>query len=86
MILKALGFNIRVLILEGAKDPDEYLKLYGKESFLKCVKNSVEIFDFLFKYYSKEYDFSNMMSKQNFIIDSKNFFKVLILILKKVCI
>lgn len=33
MILKTLGFNIRVLVLEGAKDPDEYLKLYGKESF-----------------------------------------------------
>lgn len=75
MILKALGFNIRVLILEGAKDPDEYLKLYGKESFLKCVKNSVEIFDFLFKYYSKEYDFSNMMSKQNFINRFKEFFQ-----------
>ena len=31
------------------------------------VKSSVEIFDFLFKYYSREYDLSNLMSKQNFI-------------------
>lgn len=75
IILKSLGFNIRVLILEGAKDPDEYLKTYGKESFLKCVKNSVEIFDFLFKYYSKEYDLGNMMSKQNFINRFKEFFQ-----------
>ncbi len=75
IILKAQGFNIRVLVLEGAKDPDEYLKIYGKESFLKCVKNSVEIFDFLFKYYSKEYDLSNMMSKQNFINRFKEFFQ-----------
>ena len=75
IILKGLGFNIRVLQLEGAKDPDEYLKVYGKESFLKCVKNSMEIFDFLFRYYSKEYDLSNMMSKQNFIERFKLFFQ-----------
>ena len=75
IILKSLGFNIRVLQLEGAKDPDEYLKTYGKESFLKCVKNSVEIFDFLFRYYSKEYDLSNIMSKQNFINRFKDFFQ-----------
>ena len=75
LILKSLGFNIRILQLEGAKDPDEYLKQYGKENFLKCVKNSVEIFDFLFKYYLKDYDLSNMMSKQNFINRFKDFFQ-----------
>lgn len=75
LILKSLGFNIRILQLDGAKDPDEYLKQYGKESFLKCVKNSVEIFDFLFKYYLKDYDLSNMMSKQNFINRFKEFFQ-----------
>ena len=75
LILKSLGFNIRVLHLEGAKDPDEYLKHFGRESFLKCVKNSMEIFDFLFKYYSKDYDFSNLMSKQNFINRFKDFFQ-----------
>lgn len=75
LILKSLGFNIRILKLEGAKDPDEYLKQFGKESFLKCVKNSVEIFDFLFNYYLKEYDLSNMMSKQNFINRFKGFFQ-----------
>lgn len=75
LILKSLGFNIRILQLEGAKDPDEYLKQFGKDSFLKCVKNSVEIFDFLFKYYLKDYDLNNMMSKQNFINRFKDFFQ-----------
>ena len=28
LILKSLGFNIRILKLEGAKDPDEYLKQF----------------------------------------------------------
>lgn len=75
LILKSLGFNIRVLVLEGAKDPDEFLKTYGKDEFLKAVKNSVEIFDFLFKYYSREYDLNSTISKQNFINRFKDFFQ-----------
>ena len=55
-ILKSQGFNIRVLEFDDAKDPDEYLKKYGREGFLKVVKNSVEIFDFLYKLYLSEYD------------------------------
>lgn len=75
LILKSLGFNIRVLVLEGAKDPDEFLKTYGKDEFLKVVKNSVEIFDFLFKYYSREYDLNSTISKQKFINRFKDFFQ-----------
>ena len=74
-ILKNLGFNIRVFKLENAKDPDEYLKTFGKEAFLKCVKNSLEIFDFLYELYSKEYDLSNIISKEKFIARFKEFFK-----------
>ena len=75
MILKNLGFNIRVLMFQNAKDPDEFLKKYGKEEFLKAVKNSLEIFDFLYELYSKEYDLSNIMSKQKFIERFKEFFQ-----------
>ncbi len=74
-ILKNLGFNIRVLNFQNAKDPDEFLKKYGKEEFLKAVKNSLEIFDFLYEMYSKEYDLSNIMSKQKFIERFKEFFQ-----------
>ena len=75
MILKNLGFNIRVLSFQNAKDPDEFLKKYGKDEFLKAVKNSLEIFDFLYELYSQEYDLSNIMSKQNFIERFKEFFQ-----------
>ena len=75
MILKNLGFNIRVLSFQNAKDPDEFLKKYGKDEFLKAVKNSLEIFDFLYELYSREYDLSNIMSKQNFIERFKEFFQ-----------
>lgn len=74
-ILKNLGFNIRVLKLSDAKDPDEFLGKFGKQSFLKEVKNSLEIFDFLYEMYSREYDLSNIMSKENFLDRFKEFFK-----------
>lgn len=77
MILKSQGFNIRVLAFKNAKDPDEYLKTYGKESFLKVVKESLEAFDYLFDRYSKEYTLEDHMSKQNFINRFKDFFKVI---------
>ncbi|MGL5965122.1 MAG: DNA primase, partial [Fusobacteriaceae bacterium] len=74
MILKKLGFSIRVLEIKEAKDPDEYIKKYGKEAFLEVIKNSIESFDFLYNYYSKEFDLNNILSKQNFIDRFKEFF------------
>ena len=73
-ILKAQGFNIRVLQFEESKDPDEFLKKNGKEAFLKVVENSLEIFDFLYNLYSSEYDLNNIIAKQNFIERFKEFF------------
>ena len=73
-ILKAQGFNIRVLQFEESKDPDEFLKKNGREAFLKVVENSLEIFDFLYNLYSSEYDLNNIIAKQNFIKRFKEFF------------
>ncbi|MGL5902570.1 MAG: toprim domain-containing protein, partial [Cetobacterium sp.] len=77
MILKAEGFNIRVLTYKDAKDPDDYLKKYGKEAFLKVVKESLEAFDYLYTRYSSEYSLEDHMSKQNFINRFKDFFQCL---------
>lgn len=77
MILKSVGFNIRVLLFKDAKDPDEYLKKYGKDEFLKRVKESKEAFDYLFELYSKEYNLDDLMSKQTFVNRFKEFFQCL---------
>lgn len=77
LILKENGFNIRVLEFNDAKDPDEYLNVFGKDKFLERVKESKEIFDFLYEFYSKEYNLSDMLSKQNFVLAFKPFFSVL---------
>lgn len=73
-ILKSKGFNIRVLEFKNAKDPDEFLKKNGRKGFLEVVKNSVEIFDFLYNLFLEEYDLKDVISKQNFIEKFKEFF------------
>ena len=82
-ILKSQGFNIRVLDFENAKDQDEYLRKNGKEAFLEVVKNSLEIFEFLYELYSSEYDLTNIIAKQNFIDRFKEFFTCLTTDLEK---
>jgi len=76
-LLKEEGFNIRVLQLRGAKDPDEFLKKFGKEAFLKEVQECLEAFDFLYAYYKKEYSLDDVMSKQKFIERFQAFFQSL---------
>lgn len=76
-LLKEESFNIRVLQLHGAKDPDEFLKKFGKEAFLKEVQECLEAFDFLYAYYEKEYSLDDVISKQKFIERFQEFFQSL---------
>lgn len=44
-ILNKTGIRVRVLMIEGGKDPDEYIKAYGAERFrllLEGAKNDIE--------------------------------------------
>ena len=77
LILKEQGFNIRVIEFNDAKDPDEYLNSFGKENFLERVKESKEIFDFLYEFYAKEYNLNDLLGKQNFVLAFKPFFSIL---------
>lgn len=77
LILKEQGFSIRVIEFNDAKDPDEYLNNFGKEKFLERVKESKEVFDFLYEFYAKEYNLSDLLGKQNFVLAFKPFFSVL---------
>lgn len=77
MILTKLEFKVRVIKLSGAKDPDEYLKTYGRESFLDRIKNSLTAFDFLYEYYAKDFNLTDVFAKLNFIKKFKDFFQVI---------
>ena len=44
--LGAVGVEVRVLRIEGAKDPDEYIVKYGADSFRKMLDESLTGFDY----------------------------------------
>jgi DNA primase len=45
-LLGEVGIDVRVIKLNGAKDPDEYIKKFGKESFEKSLDESKIGFEF----------------------------------------
>ena len=74
-ILKKDDFNIRCLSIEGeVKDPDEYLRKYGRKNFLEILKTSKGIFDYLFDEYSKELNLNEITGKRKMIEKFRNFF------------
>ena len=66
-ILQNLGCDIRVLQIEGAKDPDEYIVKYGPERFQKCVDNSISLVEFKVKILKKELNIENTNDKIKFL-------------------
>ncbi len=45
-LLGEVGVDVRVLKLSGAKDPDEYIKKYGADSFRRCLDESKSEFEY----------------------------------------
>jgi DNA primase len=45
-ILRDAGCKVRVLRLTGAKDPDEYVKSYGREAFLELVDRAPSLTEY----------------------------------------
>jgi DNA primase len=45
-MLSEVGLDVRILRMEGAKDPDEYIKKYGADNFKRLLDNSRTGFEF----------------------------------------
>ena len=74
-ILKRNDFNIRCLTIENeVKDPDEYLRKYGRKKFLEILKTSKNIFKFLYDYFSKNLNLNEILGKRELISRFKDFF------------
>lgn len=55
-LLEEVGLNIRVLQMQGAKDPDEYIKKYGADKFRALLSQSMGQQDYMISSVLKKYD------------------------------
>ena len=66
-ILKNLGCDIRILQIEGAKDPDEFVVKYGPERFQKYVDQAISLVEFKVKMLKNQLDLDNVNDKIKFL-------------------
>jgi DNA primase len=62
-----IGVIPSVIVLDNAKDPDEFLQKFGREEFEKKVDYKIDIIDFKLNYYKKHYDINNSAELTNLI-------------------
>ena len=66
-ILKNVGCDVRILQMEGAKDPDEYVIKYGNGRFNLLVDNAISLIEFKTKVLKKSLDINNVSDKIKFL-------------------
>ena len=66
-ILNNLGCDIRILQMEGAKDPDEYVIKYGNGRFNDLVENAISLVEFKIKVLKKSLNIENTNDKIKFM-------------------
>lgn len=66
-ILQNMGCDLRVLQLEGAKDPDEYILKYGNMRFQNAVDKAFSVVEFKVKILKKELNLDNTNDKIKFL-------------------
>lgn len=66
-ILKNIGCDVRILQMEGAKDPDEYVIKYGSGRFGLLVENAISLVEFKAKMLKKKFNLENVNDKIKFL-------------------
>ena len=66
-ILENQGCDARVLQMEGAKDPDEYVIKYGSGRFNLLVENAISLVEFKIKMLKQKYNLENSNDKIRFL-------------------
>ena len=74
-ILKKHEFNVKCLFFpKGIKDPDEFFQSNDKKKFVELLKESVDIFEYMFSEFSYDIDIKTVEGKKIFIDRFKEFF------------
>lgn len=71
--LKEVGLNVRVVRLTGAKDPDEYIKKFGKDKFIEFLENATDCVDFVLQDSAQKYNLENNADKNRYIKEALNY-------------
>jgi len=66
-ILQELGIMCRVLQMQGAKDPDEYILKYGADKFSKLIDNSISAIDYKINILKSQFDLNDINDKIRFL-------------------
>lgn len=66
-VLEKQNCDARVLQMEGAKDPDEYIIKYGSGRFKMLVDNAISLVEFKIKNLKDEYNLDNAKDKIAFL-------------------
>ncbi|WP_066647931.1 DNA primase [Christensenella timonensis] len=65
-ILAREGIESRVVSIPGGQDPDEFLKQYGKDGYIKLMKASLPLMDYKFRVTAEQYDLNDSYQKEKF--------------------
>ena len=68
-ILQNLGCDIRILQIEGAKDPDEYILKYGPERLQKCIDNAISLVEYKVKILKNKLNLEHPNDKIKFLTE-----------------
>lgn len=66
-ILQNLGCDVRILQIEGAKDPDEFIVKYGPERLNKYIDNAISLVEFKIKCLKNELNLDVANDKIKFL-------------------
>ena len=66
-ILQDMGCDIRVLQMDGAKDPDEYIIKYGNARFNKLIEEALSVIEFKIKVLKQNINLDNINDKIKFL-------------------
>lgn len=66
-ILQNMGCDLRILQLDGAKDPDEYIIKYGNVRFKGVVEKALSVIEFKVKILKKDLNLENINDKIKFL-------------------
>ena len=65
-MLERTGLKVRVLRVTGAKDPDEYIKTYGREAFARLLDQSQNYVDYNLRQLQEQYNLEEPMQRTEF--------------------